>query len=234
MAPMSTEPRQPGSQSAGGGPPGRRSSDHGDRRARRTRRLLQQALLELLGDEPLAKLTISQIAARADVSRQAFYLHFSSKEELLLSHVDDVFDEIRATVMPSPARPVGLQELLATTFAQWAAHGHSLRLALQIEDKDHFIERLRVHIADLMDAFAQYGRQEVVAYPMREYLADFITGGVYMLLRSWSRDGLTIPAAQMADLAYSLIGPQVSPHDPGPRDQAIAQSAHRPRRNPCT
>jgi AcrR family transcriptional regulator len=196
-----------------------------DRRARRTRRLLQQALLQLLGDEPLSKLTISQIAARADVSRQAFYLHFSSKEELLLSHVDDVFDEIRATVLPSPARPVGLRELLVTTFAEWAAHADSLGLALQIEDKNHIIERLRVHVADLMDAFAQYGREDVVAHPMHDYVVDFITGGVYMLLRSWSRDGLATPATQMAELAYRLIGPQVSPHDTRPRDRATAQAS---------
>ncbi len=97
----------------------------------RSRRLLQQALLVLLADEPLSKVTVSQIAARADVSRQAFYLHFSSKEELLLSHVDDVFDEIRATVLPSPARPraVGLLELIATSFAEWARHADALGLA---------------------------------------------------------------------------------------------------------
>src|SRR6266851_1550633 len=126
-----------------------------DRRVRRTRRLLQQALLQLLGGEPLSKITVSQIAARADVSRQAFYLHFSSKEELLLSHVDDVFGEIRATVLPSPARPraVGLQELLATSFAEWARQAGALGLALQIEDKDQIIERMRVHVADVMDAF---------------------------------------------------------------------------------
>src|SRR5882757_3048006 len=95
-----------------------------DRRVRRTRRQLQQALLQLLRDEPLSKITISQIAARADVSRQAFYLHFSSKEELLLSHIDDVFDDIRATVLSSPStrpRAVGLQELLTASFTEWAA-----------------------------------------------------------------------------------------------------------------
>jgi AcrR family transcriptional regulator len=198
-----------------------------DRRARRTRRLLQQALLGLLGDEPLSKVTVSQIAARADVSRQAFYLHFSSKEELLLSHVDDVFDEIRATVLPSPTRPraAGFKELLTTTFDEWARHADSLRLALQIEDKDQVIERIRVHVADLMDAFAQYGREDVVAYPMHhEYVVDFITGGVYMLLRSWSRDGLATPPTQMAELAYSLIGPQVRSRDTGPRGRPPAQA----------
>jgi hypothetical protein len=134
-------------------------------------------------------------------------------EELLLSHVDDVFDEIRATVLPSPTRSVGLQELLATTFAEWAAHADSLRLALQIEDKDQVIERIRLHVDDLMDAFVQYGREDVIAYPMHEYVVDFVTGGVYMLLRSWSRDGLTAPSTQMAELVYSLISGHINPRD---------------------
>jgi AcrR family transcriptional regulator len=190
-----------------------------DRRVRRTRRLLQQALLELLADEPLAKVTVSQIAARADVSRQAFYLHFRSKEELLLSHLDDVFGQIRAAVLPAPngRRAVGLQELLATSYAEWARHATSLRLALQIEDKDHLIERMRTHTADLMDAFAQHGREDIIQHPMHDYVVDFVTGGMYMLLRSWTRDGLVTPPAQMAELTYNLLSSQVSSRDTRPR-----------------
>jgi AcrR family transcriptional regulator len=190
-----------------------------DRRVRRTRRLLQQALLELLADEPLSKVTVSQIAARADVSRQAFYLHFRSKEELLLSHVDDVFGQIRAAVLPAPngRRAVGLQELLATSYTEWARHAASLRLALQIEDKDVLIERMRAHTADVMDAFAQHGREDIIPHPMHEHVVDFVTGGMYMLLRSWTRDGLVTPPAQMAELTYSLLSSQVSSLDTRPR-----------------
>jgi AcrR family transcriptional regulator len=178
-----------------------------DRRVRRTRRLLQEALLQLLRDEPLSKITISQIAARADVSRQAFYLHFGSKEELLFSHIDDVFDEIRAAVLPSPGRlrSVRLKELLLVSFTEWAKHTGSIRLALQVEDKDHIMDRVRIHVADLMDRFAQHGREDVVRHPIHEYHVDFITGGAYMLLRSWCRDGFATPPAQMAELGYSLI-----------------------------
>jgi len=200
-----------------------------DRRARRTRRLLQQALLELLADEPLSKLTVSQIAARADVSRQAFYLHFRSKEELLLSHIDHVFDQIRAAVLPSPGgqRAVGLQELLATSFAEFARHATSLRLALQIADKDELIERLRVHISAVMDAFAQHGREEVMRHPMHDYVVDFMTGGTYMLLRSWTRDGLAIPPAQMAELAYDLLPGLADTHHTSARGRTAAKPARR-------
>jgi len=183
------------------------SSDRSlDRRVRRTRRLLQQALLQLLRDEPLEKITVTQITARADVSRQAFYLHFASKEELLLSHVDDVSAQVHAAVLArARAQGIGMRELLTTVFSKWAEDAEALRLALQIPDKDKLIERIRPLVVDLMGIFAVYNRENAVLGPS-EYAADFFTGGLYMLLRSWSRDGLAAAPADMAELTSTLIG----------------------------
>ena len=194
------------------------SRSTGDRRTRRTRRQLQNALLDLLEDEPLSKLTVSQIAARADVSRQAFYLHFRSKEELLLSHVDDAFAEIRAISLRSGKRSAGLQELLATTFDEWFKRTRSLQLALQTQDKDQVIDRIRLQVADLIAACAQQGHFDILATPINDYTIDYIAGGVYMLMRSWNRDGLTSSPQQMAELTFNLItGRVLTPHSAAPR-----------------
>src|SRR5260221_13721609 len=64
-----------------------------DLRSRRTRKWLQEALLMLMKEKSFREIQITEIADRAQVSRPAFYLHFHSKEELLLSHVDAVFEE---------------------------------------------------------------------------------------------------------------------------------------------
>jgi hypothetical protein len=52
---------------------------------------------------------------------------------------------------------------------------------------------------------------------MHDYVVDFVTGGMYMLLRSWTRDGLVTPPAQMAELTYNLLSSQVSSRDTRPR-----------------
>ena len=69
-----------------------------DRRVRRTRALLQNSLLDLLQKKRLAKIQIKEITEHADLSRQAFYLHFDSKEELLFSYLDDVFAQIHQVI----------------------------------------------------------------------------------------------------------------------------------------
>jgi AcrR family transcriptional regulator len=62
----------------------------------RTHEWLQQALVALVQEKPFRDIQITEIADRANVSRPAFYLHFRSKEDLLLSRVDVVFEAFRA------------------------------------------------------------------------------------------------------------------------------------------
>ncbi|MEM7348434.1 MAG: TetR/AcrR family transcriptional regulator, partial [Chloroflexota bacterium] len=69
-----------------------------DRRVRRTRKLLQIALISLLRRKLLAKIQIKEIVEEADVSRTTFYQHFETKEELLFSLMDDVFEKIHRVI----------------------------------------------------------------------------------------------------------------------------------------
>jgi AcrR family transcriptional regulator len=60
-----------------------------DRRIERTRRRLKEALLELIDQRKYERITIGDITRVADVGRSTFYVHFTSKEELLF----DGFEE---------------------------------------------------------------------------------------------------------------------------------------------
>lgn len=62
------------------------------RRTRYTRRAMQDALIELLRDQPLGSLTVKALCERADVNRSTFYAHYASIEELL----HDIEDETMA------------------------------------------------------------------------------------------------------------------------------------------
>src|SRR4051812_438929 len=80
------------------------SNPSNDLRARRTRKWLQEALLELMKEKSFEDIQITELTGRAQVSRPTFYLHYRSKEELLLSHVDVIFDEFHAEVSREIAR----------------------------------------------------------------------------------------------------------------------------------
>ena len=56
-----------------------------DRRVRRTRQRLKEALLELIAGQPYESITVEDITRRADVGRSTFYSHYTSKDELLFT-----------------------------------------------------------------------------------------------------------------------------------------------------
>jgi len=56
-----------------------------DRRIRRTRRLLKEALISLILEKKYERITVQEILDRADVGRSTFYLHYRDKDDLLVS-----------------------------------------------------------------------------------------------------------------------------------------------------
>ena len=62
---------------------------HDNRQARRSRKVLQSALLDLLCDKTYNKITISDITRKADLARPTFYAHYETKDHLLTSIIDE-------------------------------------------------------------------------------------------------------------------------------------------------
>lgn len=65
-----------------------------DLRILRTRRLLVQAMTELLEEKGLQAVTISDIAERAMINRATFYAHFADKYDLFAYIVRDFFQGV--------------------------------------------------------------------------------------------------------------------------------------------
>jgi len=69
-----------------------------DRRVRRTRNALGDALIALMQEKPFESVTVQQVLDRAGVGRSTFYTHFSDKNDLFLSDLED-FLEMMSTLL---------------------------------------------------------------------------------------------------------------------------------------
>lgn len=65
-----------------------------DRRVKRTKRALQVALVQLIREKGYDAVTIQDITDRANLGRTTFYLHYESKEALLLDHHADLLEHL--------------------------------------------------------------------------------------------------------------------------------------------
>jgi AcrR family transcriptional regulator len=81
-----------------------------DPRVKRTRRLLQDAFMELFAEKGFTSISIQDITERATVNRATFYAHFADKYELMDSIIREQFQRTLAEHLP--ATPVwGAQSL---------------------------------------------------------------------------------------------------------------------------
>ena len=69
-----------------------------DKRVERSRRLLIDALLTLMKDCPYSKISVAHIAEQSGVARPTFYLHFHSKDDLLIAYIDEMFEKFYAEI----------------------------------------------------------------------------------------------------------------------------------------
>lgn len=71
-----------------------------DLRIIRTQEQFQNALLELLGTKELKEITVKEICDKANISRNAFYQHYSYKEDLYDQMIAKATERIRESLAP--------------------------------------------------------------------------------------------------------------------------------------
>jgi len=167
-----------------------------DRRVRKTRQLIQNALFSLMKEMPYQSIRISQITERADISRSTFYLHYETKDDLLLSVVDEIIDEyfqaidgISSAAGESPA---------FLLFSKWKQNLEKMRLVLDAGMEFRIYQRLRI-FNDQRSASPETGNRL-----LNDYIRTMLDGASFALLIRWTRDNARVPVHQMDQLFNGL------------------------------
>ena len=178
-----------------------------DRRVRRTRRILREALVALVIERGYERITVQDVLDRADVGRSTFYTHFRDKDALFLSCFDDLRDDLRheldilesGTPPPEPTRPVGV-------LFEHAYRNRDIYLAVCGRSGDNVVTRhLMRLIADLLtEHLAAVGTRLPV-----EIVAEFHAGALVTLLVWWVRRGFPYGPQEMSRMVQELTAPGI-------------------------
>ena len=69
-----------------------------DRRIRRTKRLLRQALAEIMNEKDFKDITVKEITDRADLNRRTFYFHYTDTYDLRNQIEDELVEELKEAI----------------------------------------------------------------------------------------------------------------------------------------
>ncbi len=167
-----------------------------NRASQRSRRRIVDALLNLLEVSSLSKISIREIADKADLVRRTFYSHFSSKEEVLRSHFESLCVQLIEHIMDAGNLTLG--SVTQQFFSFWRDHAGFLRILKK--------NGLAVPNEALEDLIRRIG----IALPMDRmesaYAKAFLAGGLVNILEIWVDRNCKESPEAMSDELLSLVG----------------------------
>ena len=161
-----------------------------NRQTLRSRKMLSAALLELLNEKPLAKISISEITEKADLSRSTFYTNFESKEELLDCYIDDIVTAVFNGILIEDFSDSGWAgKKIGVQFIQEFASRPELAPLFKSPEIGHLIiQRIKMQHHKLYD-------DELSKVPgfnpvLANYFIEYITYTTFALLNHWILTGM--------------------------------------------
>ena len=159
------------------------------------------AFLDLLQTKAFAKITITELCERANISRRTFYRHFKDLYDVAMQYSNDLMTGLSATLT---------EYLLKNEFANRREFARIFFNFLEPYSKiiacfqQNNLEELlfTAYITNLcMLPFQEYETKEKKAQPSPYFLA-FLLGGLWSLLNVWIKNGCKKSPAELAEIAF--------------------------------
>ena len=175
-----------------------------DRRIKRTRRLLRDALMALIVEKGFDAVTIRDITDRADVAYATFFRHYESKEALLGEQIDLLIKEFEAMGHAAADHPVQAEGKLF--FQHVAAHQTLYRSLLDKKSSRAVVSRLKQVIAEHTRPHAEEHYQHLPKpdIPL-EVSLNHIAASALELVAWWLDNDMPLSPDQMAHIYARLV-----------------------------
>ena len=176
-----------------------------DLRIQRSRASMQEALATLMTEKTYEKIKVSEITDRAYVARPTFYLHFKTKDELLLSVIDEFFEQFLADFDAYLADfPENFEGLLKFILQEWAKHASIIQMIIKAGREILLLERFQQYTELAVDRITASERFTVDIETL-QYAGDILAGSMFVLATRWVRDGMPHSAEKVSQFYYEIL-----------------------------
>ncbi|WP_329092808.1 MULTISPECIES: TetR/AcrR family transcriptional regulator [unclassified Streptosporangium] len=145
-------------------------------RVRRTRKLLREALVELIEERGFDRLTVGEITERAMVSRAAFYRNYRDKYHLVEQVFEEAMDALLGTMADDVQKPP--LERWVVFFAHIAEYHRLYGALLGKNGSPWFAAKMRQSLADMVT-------EHLRPPPSSDGLVPIVLGGMFVQAITW-------------------------------------------------
>ena len=151
---------------------------------------LTQALVQLLKHKKLADISITELAKKAGVSRNAYYRNYKSKDDLLNYYLKEIIEKT--------SKVLNLFDPITQTKESWLA-------LLSMIEKNHFQYEILLKAGYEATILNQ---AEIILdqkQPSKIYMNHFWLGGLFAVINEWVRLDLKTPKYELAEQGSKMM-----------------------------
>ncbi len=180
-----------------------------DRRAARTRALLEKAHLDVILKKGYEAMTVQDICDTANVGRSTFYAHYTGKDDLRrnsFGHLRKLLTDRQASARGSAGTSaVGHLAFSLALFEHAREYLHVYRALLGTRGGAIGLGTIRKILCDLVDAELERMAASSSTEIPRELAVQYIVGGCMAMLTWWLDRGAKLPPERMDAMFRSMV-----------------------------
>lgn len=171
-----------------------------NQRIRISKKMLKDALIDLLQQKDLQKITIHELCAHAQINRTTFYKYYGNQYDVLADIQRDMFDELELRMRTDKLLDA---DGLSQTLAYLEEERTKCRLLFNIVNDTRFTEQLfnLDPIRERMEQILSAGFTDTQS----KYLSTFLYQGGFAIIRQWINAETRESPAEMSQLIFGLM-----------------------------
>lgn len=158
-----------------------------DRRIRRTKKLLKQALAQLMDEKDFKDITVKDITERADLNRGTFYLHYTDTYDILNKIEDEILGNIQNMIDQNIEKTNASDSVIPALklIAEYIIENADIcRCLINNKASVDFIDKFQNLIYDNCSDIIKR-RHNVKNSKQNEFYLSFITLGIIGMVKKW-------------------------------------------------
>ena len=158
------------------------------------------ALYYLMSKYDYESITVTDICAKARVSRMSFYRYFNNKEDIFINYCDERFEEFFASLKEKQINDI--MSFLIEVFIYLKKYARQVTILKKAKKENLIVEKFTdygTYLAKRVDLTID---NNPVA---NRIIAAFLAGGTANILLLWFDLGLDVPPKEMAEMAYNIF-----------------------------
>lgn len=169
-----------------------------DLRVKKTKSHLQLALMDLLREKPLEKITVTELCQRSEITRKTFYLHYKNVAAYFAELVDDLLNELENALLKSTKerlqRKNQLQPQMVHLFEHVFHHKDFYQFIFNSHSRFSYYELFLNRIKKLVKSSVESSDS---FHPLTNFEVSYQANAIMGVILEWYYEGFEQPIAEM-------------------------------------